>query len=31
MILNREAYENVVKNPYMTGPALLIGLVSDRW
>ena len=28
MMLNREAYENVVKNPYMTGPALLIGLVS---
>ena len=28
IMLNREAYENVVKDPYMTGPALLIGLVS---
>jgi hypothetical protein len=28
MVLNRDAYEAVVKNPYMTGPALLIGLVS---
>jgi hypothetical protein len=28
MILDRDAYEAVVKNPYMTGPALLIGLVA---
>ena len=28
LILDRKGYENVVKNPYMTGPALLIGLVS---
>ncbi len=28
LILNRGAYAEVVKNPYMTGPALLIGLVS---
>ena len=28
MMLNREAYQNVVKDPYMTGPALLIGLVA---
>jgi hypothetical protein len=28
MILNRDAYASVVKNPYMTGPALLIGLAS---
>jgi hypothetical protein len=28
MILDREAYTTVVENPYMTGPALLIALVS---
>ena len=28
MTLNRDAYQQVVDNPYMTGPALLIGIVS---
>ncbi|MFO7635074.1 MAG: phage holin family protein [Caldilinea sp.] len=28
MMLRREAFENVVKDPTMTGPALFIGLVS---
>jgi hypothetical protein len=28
MVLDREAYAGVVKDPYMTGPALLIGLLS---
>jgi hypothetical protein len=28
MILDRGAYEEVVKNPYMTGPGVLIGLMS---
>ena len=28
MVLDRDAYEAVVKNPYMTGPALLIGLAA---
>ncbi len=28
MTLNRDAYQQVVDNPYMTGPALLIGVVS---
>ena len=27
MTLNREAYQQVVDNPYMTGPAVLIGVV----
>lgn len=28
LVLDRDAYDAVVKNPYMTGPALLIGLLS---
>jgi uncharacterized membrane protein YvlD (DUF360 family) len=28
MVLDREAYADVVKDPYMTGPALLIGLLG---